>query len=508
VIVKTKAMYINGFFKLNDFHTNSVAGIAIHPSWWSRQYEYPWAFKFVKENQIVADLGCGYTYRPFKNMLAIKCEKVYAVDSRQEALSLVIPEKNIELVLWDFTKPPPKKIPKHVDRIFCLSVLEEGVDIEKALVQFKKLIKPDGLIILTFDVIADPSKPVGKYQGVNMERFFRAVEKAELQIVGGLDFSLENRLVHPDWNLSPFHCVLAHRDIPIKVKHQQKTPQILEWIKKNRIKGSGIAAWQGHDAYPEVTGYLIPTLLSYGETKLVRKLADWLVSVQDKSGGFMGLDGRLYSFDTAAALEGLAVAGSYFFDRNYSDAAASAKKWISGNTLGSDGRIFSLSDRQEMCNYSLRVNGITGISPLWIYAQNPAWPLLPLADRSHYLSYAIEGLVALGMNGLAKEVLKNIDNAVSPAGFISYKINPNWFPVTANDVCYAATSQIGLLLTKLGIQSDLAEKLLDNLFAIIDKSGGVPARPGYTATSWTGKWLLDFENAVYDKKSTQVLDID
>ena len=497
-------MYTNAFFKINDPNSTSVANIPIHSSWWSRQYEYPWAFEFAKPGLTVADMGCGYTYRPFKNMLATVCKKVYAVDSRKEALSIKIAEKNIDFVLADFTKPLTTKIPTKLDHIFCLSVLEEGVNLQKALEQFKKLLKADGLIILTFDVIANPDKPVGKYQGVNLDKFFKAVKKVNLKVVGGMDFSLERRLTHPEWNLSPFHCVLCRADYPYKFKHHQKTSSVLRWVKKNYIKGNGIASWPGYSAYPEVTGYLIPTLLSHGEVNLARKLANWLVKVQDKSGGFLGLDGKLRSFDTAAALRGLEIAVGYFSDKELAKAVDSAGKWIVENTLSEDGQIFSQPDKKELCNYSLRVNGILDIKARWIDNRNPSWPFLSHADRSHYIAYALEGFLALGLDSEAKKVLANVEKGVIGPGFIAYQVGENWTP-QAKYACYTATAQVGLLLTRLGIKSELQKTFLGNLFNALDKNGGLPARNGSMATSWTAKWLLDFEDAFFDAEVVNFL---
>ena len=112
-------MFRNAFFKIDDVHNNNVAGLSIRPVWWSRQYEYPWAFEYVKHGTVAADMGCGYTMRPFKNMMATKCKKVYAVDAREEARSQKISEDNIELIISDFSKIIPNIAPESLDRVFC-----------------------------------------------------------------------------------------------------------------------------------------------------------------------------------------------------------------------------------------------------------------------------------------------------------------------------------------------------------------------------------------------------
>lgn len=497
-------MFINGLFKTNDYRTNAVAGFGIHPAWWSRQYEYPWAFGFLKPNMVVADMGCGYHERPFKNMLATRCRKVYAVDSRNQARSLKINEENIQLVIADFAKPIVEIEPGSLDRIFCLSVLEEGVDIQSALNEFVKLLKPDGLIVITFDIIADPSKRVGIYKGVNLNKFIHAVENANLEMAGGVDFSIENRILHPDWNLAVFHTVLWRKDFPNKPVHHQTSQKVLGWVEKNILGSGGVAAHPNHFAYPEVTGYIIPTLLAHGKVEPAKKLSDWLVSIQDQKGGFRDLDENLRSFDTAACLEGLQVAGQYFGDKSYMVSSASARNWIIENTLDTEGKIYTTPKKDEFCNYSLRVNGILGFTPEWINFYLSNWPFLGSIDRTHYLAYALEGLRALG-NEKVKTILSNINQAILPSGLISYWTKPNWEISPPIYPCHTASAQIGLLLTRLGIKPDTAALLFEGLIKAVNENGGIPARPGSVETSWTAKWFLDFEDSIFDAKVYRLL---
>jgi hypothetical protein len=59
----------------------------------------------------------------------------------------------------------------------------------------------------------------------------------------------------------------------------------LSWIRENRLPGGGIRVETGHPhAYHEVTGYLIPTLLAYGEEELATDFAEWLICIQGADG--------------------------------------------------------------------------------------------------------------------------------------------------------------------------------------------------------------------------------
>lgn len=78
----------------------------------------------------------------------------------------------------------------------------------------------------------------------------------------------------------------------------------LEWIHRNTINGVCVSN-KDRTEYPEVTGYLIPTLLEWGEHDLARQYAAWLCSVQNRNGSWNGSDGKEYTFDTGQVLKGL-----------------------------------------------------------------------------------------------------------------------------------------------------------------------------------------------------------
>lgn len=494
-------MATNGFFKIDDPQVDILAGYEIHPSWWSRKYEYRWAFSFVKPGMVVADMGSGSNQRPFKNMLATKAKLVYAVDANNEAKLLQTDESNINTIIGNFEEEIAEIKQHSLDRIFCISVLEEGVDIKKALNEFARLIKPDGLILLTFDVIADPSKPPSVYKGVNIEEFTRAVNESGLEIVGDLDLSPSEVLVNNDFNLRVFHCILKLREESFnnKVSNDDKSALTLKWLKSIHPKTGGVLSWPGDISNPEVTGYIIPTLLARGEEKMAKELADWVVSMQHISGGFRGQDGILRSFDTAACIEGLLAAYNQFAEKKYEEAAIRAKQWIVDKCMGLDGKIFTEPGGSELRDYSIRINGLLGIKPVWFLSKKHEWPFEKPNERAHYIGYTLEGLVALGEVEWVKTILEEVEIALSHGKLITYSISQNWAPARPHYPCHVASAQIGLLLTKLRIKEDLAQSLYNNLLELIDADGGIPVHPRGLKTSWTAKWFLDFDHALKTK---------
>lgn len=201
----------SGFLKYTDPRLSVVAGWALPQGWWSRPWEYAWALQFARPGQVVADMGCGYTYRPLKDALANTCAHVYAVDASPKVLALPGRE-HLEYVVADISKPIPAIATGSLDRIFCISVLEDTQrQLPQILAEFARCLKPDGLVILTFDTPYYIDQPCLAWPGLNLQDFFRAVEDAGLSLVGDFDFDITDAVHHKDWNLCVVHCALGRK---------------------------------------------------------------------------------------------------------------------------------------------------------------------------------------------------------------------------------------------------------------------------------------------------------
>jgi SAM-dependent methyltransferase len=208
----------NDFFYLDDPNTRDFEGFNLHPEWWSRHYEYPWAYTFTAEGSRVADMGCGWSYRPFKDALAKRCKTVFAVDRDQRLVDLIPGSpRNIIYLVSDIQKVE-RIAPFSLDTIFCISVfedLEEKVEIQRnALTEFARLLKPNGRIVLTFDVPYDDSRPTEPYPGVDLVEFAAMVNTHPYVYSSGPWFVAKDKdlLVHEQWNLCVYHCVLKRRN--------------------------------------------------------------------------------------------------------------------------------------------------------------------------------------------------------------------------------------------------------------------------------------------------------
>ncbi len=80
----------------------------------------------------------------------------------------------------------------------------------------------------------------------------------------------------------------------------------VRWIRRHVLASGGIAvSSKQRVAYPEVTGYFIPTLLRLGERDLARSFAAWLVGAQRSDGAFSGPGmTETFAFDTGQVVRG------------------------------------------------------------------------------------------------------------------------------------------------------------------------------------------------------------
>lgn len=223
------------FFTENDFKKDTFV-FKLLPAWWSRPYEYAWAGKFTEKNDVVLDAACGIEH-PFKFYLFDHCREVYACDYDDKILSSGnilndikntfgesaaqnLPTKYLENI--HYSKAVLTSLPyddKMFDKIYCISVLEHLKDkfnrypflanigfiktflkneIYLALKEFKRILKDNGLIILTFD-----------YPDINLNYLKKVVSDLSLSFAGEMSLDMpENALYFEELNLHCFRAVI------------------------------------------------------------------------------------------------------------------------------------------------------------------------------------------------------------------------------------------------------------------------------------------------------------
>ena len=299
----------------------------------------------------------------------------------------------------------------------------------------------------------------------------------------------------------------------------------LEWVRGQESPTGGVRANSARlDPYPEVTGYLIPTLLAYGEREAAVRHTRWLIRVQRPDGAFASTRGIPHVFDTGQALRGL-LAGMGLVPEAR-EAARKAAAWLHAQ-MDDEGR-GGFGDR-GLGGFLLQqvVEGVKGgFSPESYLGYEPAAmqlyvlpPLLQAADAfglpeyraaanralefyvahkdalrvgdlTHYLAYELEALIDLGRQDLALPTLKALRRQQRADGSVRGQGGEPW-------VCSPGLAQLALCWYKVG-QWEPADRALAWLEARQRATGGFLGSYGAGATyfpevelPWAAKFYLD-----------------
>jgi len=251
---------------------------------------------------------------------------------------------------------------------------------------------------------------------------------------------------------------------------------VLGWIKSH--SPSGVLNWHNGEVYPEVTGYLIPTLLKYGEDELAIQYAEYLLSIQNKDGSFNGIDGKARIFDTSACYEGLDAIGE-------TDAADDAKTWLQSQYL--DNGALPIEPGGDLTHvYTIRASGLINSrlgKKYWQFEDgwDTRWGS---KQRMHYIAYGLEGLAMLGVD--ISEPL-SISRRILVGGLMPYWIETDWKKARGTDV--TATCQMAVLYAKHGVD---AKPLVEAVEGLIRDDGGIPQmKSDNWPVSWAAKFYLD-----------------
>ena len=332
----------------------------------------------------------------------------------------------------------------------------------------------------------------------------------------------------------------------------------------NILKFSNNKHWQ--DSYPEVTGYIISTLIKLSkinktiDKKFVKNLVDWLISIQNTDGSYKG--GVVSSkdiaciFDTGQIIRGLF--DFYLIDNNNSnilDVVMKASNWmlsmefkkqgffLEGNSMSLKSgprsfniyavdtlvRVGQLTKDSRFTNLGNRVADYT-ISQI----ENNYWvkncELNKNFPNTHTLGYTIEGLYNLGVNlqnkkyiDISFKILKKLFERIHKNGYLNSTFDSNWNEIDGYS-CLTGSAQIGNMLINLYRHS--GERIyLDRSIKVFkyiqnrqnsvfeDFFGGKGSITGswpingnycaYQSISWANKFLLDFCINLHDVENSR-----
>ena len=266
----------------------------------------------------------------------------------------------------------------------------------------------------------------------------------------------------------------------------------LDWLEAAVLPTGGIACWQdenGHfqKAYPEVTGYLIPTMLSYELVDLAMRCADWLVSIQEPDGSYRGIDGVKRSFDTAAVMEGLAAIAFETGEDRYIVAHERAHEWIL-DQRSSAGPLYMTPDQHKTHIYTMRASGlIVDLVAAEYWNPDDGWDVRwGTEQRPHYIAYGLDGLRILKDKSGILRVLEAAQHQPLVNGLMPFW-SRGW--QSGSGSCTTSTLQFAILFRKYGFDY---WHLVEAAERMQDKNGGFyHDHQDKRRISWALKFYLD-----------------
>jgi len=278
----------------------------------------------------------------------------------------------------------------------------------------------------------------------------------------------------------------------------------LAWIRANELPTGGIRVHSGHTrAYAEVTGYLVPTLLQYGERELAMRLSRWLVCIQRPDGAYADPDhGTSYVFDTGQVLRGLLAVAELV--PQALRAAQRAAEYLLAHMVDEGkhgfGARHSSSVPESVHLYVLPPlldaaevlqkpeYGAATKSHLKYYCDRK--DALQIGTLTHFLGYELEALIDLGRADLAMPVLDLLRQEQATDGSVRGVAGETW-------TCSPGLAQLAICWYKTG-HWEAADRALAWLDAHQQPSGGFPGSCGPKAAyfphaelSWAAKFYLD-----------------
>jgi malonyl-CoA O-methyltransferase len=280
------------------------------------------------------------------------------------------------------------------------------------------------------------------------------------------------------------------------------------WIDRWSLAGQGIAVTaRAKEAYPEVSGYYIPTLLQWNEIERAKSYAQWLIRAQLESGAWTDPTGNhTCVFDTGQILRGLWALHCEQSDKELENALLRGCQWVTsfvteeGALEPPDEEVWAGAVPLGVLLYSLEPVKRIAEGMQWADIQKKAEQaiaylvhmdgVLEFTTLSHFHAYIMEALVDLGYNELALQGMQAPEKLQRKNGAVPAFKDVTW-------VCSTGLFQYAIVWYKLG-DLDRANKAFDYAVKLQNRSGGWYGSYGFgkkyfpwREISWAVKYFLD-----------------
>ncbi len=288
----------------------------------------------------------------------------------------------------------------------------------------------------------------------------------------------------------------------------------IDWLHAHSLHGGANVSHTNTVSYPEVTGYLIPTLLQWGEPQLAMRYARWLLTVQRTDGSFSGPGmATPFAFDTGQIIRGLAAIAPHLPEAE--TALQKACDWIIA-TATPEGRLALPENLSGWClpggrgyvNEAIHLYVLPGLVAAGEVLNRPKY--IQFVRRSlhyyithcnltnflapnmllHFYCYIQEALFDLGAEDVCRLGMRVLEDIQDESGFVPAYANVSW-------ICSPGLIQAALVWLKL---KDMTHALpaLHLARSLQTASGGFPGSVGAGAEyfpdeelSWAVKFYLD-----------------
>ena len=279
----------------------------------------------------------------------------------------------------------------------------------------------------------------------------------------------------------------------------------LRWIcrSQDEVGSGGVGDYTFHGwtpGYPEVTGYIIPTLWDYhhllGRDELAQRairMAEWELRIQKSEGGFESLyegEGREpVVFNTAQVIRGLTRTYLETREQRYLDAAVRAGDWIVANQEpdGSWTKANYLGMKRTYDAYAAAglaqlatatsderyANAASANGEFVLRHQHDnGWfelcdntPEGNATPSTHTLCYTVDGLLEMGaalgersFTAAAERAAAPLMEAVDTSGRLPGRFDADWRPASSY-VVVTGSAQLGVILMKLYAETAMSRRL-------------------------------------------------
>lgn len=288
----------------------------------------------------------------------------------------------------------------------------------------------------------------------------------------------------------------------------QNFERAMRWIDRWSLPGQGVAVTAGaKEAYPEVSGYFIPTLLQWNEVERARSYSQWLLDAQLESGAWTDPTGKhTCVFDTGQILRGLWELYCLQPGPELENSLREGCQWITsfvtedGTLEPPDQTVWGGAVPLGVLLYSLEPVKRIAEGMQWGDIQAKAGQaiaylvrsegVLEFSSLSHFHAYIMEALVDLGYKELALKGMQGPARLQRKNGAVPAFNNVTW-------VCSTGLFQYAIVWYKLG-DFEKANRAFDYAVRLQNRSGGWYGSYGlfkkyfpWREISWAVKYFLD-----------------